>query len=202
MLGLAGAFVLMVPTYMIVSTSASAVAANPTGAGQAPLTAAQAKALSNNVTKNVIVVLKNQVGDLPDSRRAAPERGAAVAGLQAPVLGELTRTRAQNVKSLELVNAITARVSPGEARRLASNPAVAEVVPDEPIPLVGSVPSLDASGSGLTPLPGACSAGSTVQLDPQAVELSMPLARAERERRRRRSVTRVRASRSRTSPMG
>ena len=69
------------------------------------------------------------------------------------------------------MNAITARVSPGEAQRLASNPAVAEVVPDEPIPLVGSVPSLDASGSRLTPLPGACSAGSTVQLDPQAVEL-------------------------------
>ena len=75
MLGLAGAFALMVPTYMIVSTSAaSAVAANPGGAGQAPLTAAQAKALSANVTKNVIVVLKNQLGTLPDSRGGARAR--------------------------------------------------------------------------------------------------------------------------------
>ena len=74
---------------------------------------------------------------------------------------------------MQLVNAVSATVSPGEAARLAANPAVAQVVKNEPIPLVGSLPSLSSSLGPQkgTPLAAACAPDGRVQLDPQAVQL-------------------------------
>ena len=88
---------------------------------------------------------------------------------------QLSQTHAASVKSFSLINAVSATVSPGEAKHLAANPAVSEVVPDLPIPLQGSdspvtIAHSAAKASGLTPLPGACTTGKTVQLDPEAIE--------------------------------
>lgn len=170
-LGLVSALVLAMSSIALLSAGASA-ATTTGGPAQAPLTPAQAQALSTNVTKNVIVVFKDQVPSVPDTASTAGTRRSAVAAVQAPVLQELSETKSQNVHSLDLLDAVAARVSPGEASRLGSNPAVADVVPDEPIPLVASLPSATASASqsGLTPLPGACAPNGQVQLDPQAIE--------------------------------
>ena len=54
--------------------------------GQTPLTAAQAQALSANVTDKVIVVFKNQLPATPDSPRNAADRAAAVDQVQAGVV--------------------------------------------------------------------------------------------------------------------
>ncbi len=161
----------------VLVTGSLTLAAPPLAAAappaQAPLTAAQASALSVGVDQKVIVVFRNQEQALPDTRGDQAARHAAVAGVQAPVLSELAATGARDVKSISLVNAVAATVSAGEARRLAANPAVAQVVPDEPIPLVGGLPKVPAAttpAAGSAPLPGACAPGSQVQLDPEAVE--------------------------------
>lgn len=157
------------------AATAGPVAPAPT-ATQAPLTAAQAAALSTNVTDKVIVVFRNQFSATPDTRADEAARAADVNTVQSPVVNELNETHAQDIKRISLVNAVAATVSPGEAERLAANPAVSEVVPDDPIPLVGGLPTVKSaagtpgSAPDIAPLPGACSAKGTVQLDPQAIE--------------------------------
>ncbi len=149
----------------------SSAGATGTPAGQAPLTAAEAKALSTDVSDKVIVVLKNQLPTMSDSPRDEANRAAAVGHVQAGVVDELARTGARQVKRFQLINAVAATVSPGEARRLSANPSVAEVVPDEPIPLTSSVPNpARTPHSGIAPLAGACPRQGQVQVDPQAVE--------------------------------
>ncbi len=140
--------------------------------GQRPLTPALAKKLSRHVTDKVIIVLRNQLARIPDTPANSARRTAAVMAIQHGVLSELAATHARNVKSISLVNAVAATVSPGEARRLAGNPAVAEVTPDLPIPIVSSLPKVKPAkgASGLKPLPGACpTTKNGVQLNPQAI---------------------------------
>src|ERR1700721_1840653 len=142
---------------------------------QPPLTAAQAAAWSTNVTDKVIVVFKNQFTGVADTPSNTAMRSSVVRSSQSGVLAQLTETHSVNVKSFSLINAVSATVSPGEAKYLAGNPAVSEVVPDLPIPLQGSdspvtVAHTAAKASGVKPLPGACTTGKTVQLDPEAIE--------------------------------
>lgn len=139
---------------------------------QRPLTPALAEQLSRNVTHKVIVVLREQFKGLPDTPANSARRAAIVRTTQHGVLSELAATHARNIKSISLVNAIAATVSPGEAKRLAQNPAVAEVTPDLPIPVLPSMPTIKPRkpAVGVTPLPGACPAKKTgVQLDPEAI---------------------------------
>ncbi len=150
------------------------VAGDPPAVTQPPLTAAQAKALSANVTDKVIVLFKNQLADLTDAPNDAAARSAAVRSAQSGVLSQLAQTHALSVKSFSLINAVSATVSPGEAKYLAANPAVSEVVSDEPIPVAGDSPvgiaRTAAAAAGVKPLPGACTSGKQVQLNPEAIE--------------------------------
>jgi hypothetical protein len=149
------------------------VAAQP-AATQPPLTAAQANAWSTNVTDKVIVVFKNQFAGLTDAPSNAAARSAAVRSAQSGVLSQLTQTHALDVKSFSLINAVAATVSPGEAQYLSGNPAVSQVVPDLAIPVASDAPVSSArsaaSADGVKPLPGACTSGKTVQLNPEAIE--------------------------------
>jgi hypothetical protein len=164
--------VLVVPLIAAVFVlPATAGGATAGATGQAPLTAAQAKSLSTDVTDKVIVVFKNQVPTIPETSTNVGRRAAAVGQVQSGVAHELSLTGAQQVKRFQLIDALSATVSPGEAKRLAANPAVAQVVKDEPIPLVSSLPTVARTQStGIKPLPGACLPDGKVQLDPQAVE--------------------------------
>jgi hypothetical protein len=142
---------------------------------QPPLTAAQVAAFSTNVTDRVIVVFKNQFAGLADTPANAAARTSDVRSAQSGVLSQLSATHSLNVKSFSLINAVSATVSAGEAKYLAGNPAVSEVVPDLPIPVAGStspvkVAHAPAKAAGLKPLPGACTSGKTVQLNPEAIE--------------------------------
>ena len=141
---------------------------------QPPLTAAQAAALSTNVTDKVIVVFKNQLTGVADTPSNTAVRAADVKSTQSGVMTQLSQTHAANVKTFSLINAVSATVSPGEAKYLAGNSAVSEVVPDLPIPLQSSdspvtIAHSAAKATGVKPLPGACTTGKTVQLNPQAI---------------------------------
>ncbi|HEY7946716.1 MAG TPA: S8 family serine peptidase [Acidimicrobiales bacterium] len=167
-----GALALLLAAGPLVTSSAVS-GASPV-AGPAPISAAEAAALSTNVTQRVIVVLKDQVSQIPASRALVKDRSAVVDGLQAPILAELSATKAHNVHSYTTINAVSATVSPGEAARLAANPAVAEVVPDQIIKLASpfdASATSNATGAGSrTPPVGTCPAkGAPPLLEPQAL---------------------------------
>ncbi|HET7012599.1 MAG TPA: S8 family serine peptidase [Streptosporangiaceae bacterium] len=124
-------------------------------------------------TDKVIIVLRQQFAGLPDTPGGAARRSAVVATSQRGVLAELAAAHAHSVKPISLVNAVAATVSPAVASRLAANPAVAEVVPDQRFSYGSAAPRLGAPDKAhpLKPLPGACPARkNAVQLDPEAVE--------------------------------
>ena len=110
-------------------------ASSASAAAPAPLTAAQAALLSQNVGKKVIVVLKDQIPQAPASPGAVHTRRNIVAVDQHAILSELGQTKSRNVHSYTTINAVAATVSPGEEARLAANPSVAKVVPDQIIKL-------------------------------------------------------------------
>jgi hypothetical protein len=133
-------------------------------------------ALSGKVNDKVIVLFKNQLSALPDTATTRTRRDAAIASIQRPVISQLRMSHAQNIRTYQVINGLAATVSPAEAARLAADPAVAKVLPDEQIglasPLPGRTPGSRSTvrSSGQTPLPGACAPKGQVQLDPQAIE--------------------------------
>jgi len=142
---------------------------------QAALTATQARALSVHVNQKVIVVLKNQLSNAPASSKFITTRRHAEAALQSPVLSELRLTKSRAIHSYTVINAISATVSVGERARLASNPAVAKVIPDQIIHLapIAQAPSnapVISHALGTAPVPGTCSTNpSSPALEPQAI---------------------------------
>jgi len=150
--------------------TAQAQPSHPAASGQALLSAAQARALSSNVTDKVIVVFKNQVAGLPDTPANAAARSSAVERLQQGVQSELTAVHARNVTSISLVNAVAATVSPGAATLLAANPAVAEVIPDALVRLASPTTVKLSRATVAKLLPGTCAPKGKVQLNPEAIE--------------------------------
>ena len=133
---------------------------------------AAATAQGQAATQRVIVVLKNQVKNLPPTRALIGQRRSAVAVSQAPITSSLSSSGARNVHSYDVVNAVSATVSPNEEAQLKSNPAVSEVVPDQIIHLAPPTQPAASSSSaaGSAPLPGSCAPPGQVQLNPQAIE--------------------------------
>jgi hypothetical protein len=148
------------------SSFASAATSRP--AGQAPLTAAEAKVLSKDVTQRVIIVMRNDLSGTANAPASVREAAAAVA--QRSVLAELKETGSQRVDGLSLVDDVAATVSPGEAARLRANPNVAEVAPDGLVRLATPIKATPDQSAGFSAPAGACAAGKTVQLDPEAIE--------------------------------
>ena len=107
------------------------VAAMPAGAAPAApagpaaplgqLSPALAATLSQNVTNEVIVVMKTQPAAAQAGTQAAAQRANAVGTDQPPVMTELAQVKATHIQRYTLVNAVAATVSPAEAQRLAAN---------------------------------------------------------------------------------
>ncbi len=137
------------------------------------LTRAEAGALSSHVSARVIVILRDQAPRLPADTAHEAARSAAFAAAQRPLLAELAETRATHIHAYRLIDAVAATVSPAEARRLAHDPAVRQVVPDVTIrmtpPALAATPvSGDLTAPAAVPPDNACP--SWVQLNPQADE--------------------------------
>jgi subtilisin family serine protease len=94
------------------------------------LTAAEVHRLSADATKHSIIIFKNQLSSLPARGRTAHARASATVVAQAAVRAELANVHATNVRSFQIINAISATISSAEVKRLAANPAVRAVVPD------------------------------------------------------------------------
>ncbi|HEX4220954.1 MAG TPA: hypothetical protein VHZ97_01185 [Pseudonocardiaceae bacterium] len=150
-------------------TAADSVAATQQ---QQPLTSQQAAALSQNENSSVLVVLKNQPAAVAPSSTGQTARAKTLAGQQAPLLGELSQVHAKQVHGYQVLNAVSATVSPAEAARLAANPNVAEVVPNavgKGTP-IAPVPKPTSAATPANVLPGACpAAGAAPLIEPEGL---------------------------------
>jgi hypothetical protein len=194
----------------IPAVAGAATAASPGGAGTAagpgrpafrPLTTVQAAKLAQGVDDPVIVILKGQAGPAGQTQagRAPMAAGpAAVTPSQGSLVSELQQVHATKIKRFTLVNSVAATVSPLEARRLALDPAVAQVIPDATFSVPGpalaarptpgdavtsrSVARVPASSASPVParstsphlndIPGACAPEGKSQLAPEGLSLT------------------------------
>lgn len=153
-----------------------AAAASPASAsgGLGQLSRTQISALRHGATHSVIVVFKNQESALPATKARSAARSAAVAQIQRPVLSELDQVKAAHVERYSLLNAVSATVTAAEARRLASDSAVAEVVPNQTAQLKFQTPEAriaksTSSQAATTPTPTCQPGPDGVELDPEAL---------------------------------
>ncbi|HEY5009571.1 MAG TPA: S8 family serine peptidase, partial [Acidimicrobiales bacterium] len=134
-----------------------------------------AAARASGPARKMIIILRDQnLGLAP--RSAA--RNAAVSREQAPILKSLVESGATDISSLTVMNALVARMSAAEARRLAANPAVAHVLSNAVIsgPTATSHPASSELGAKVVHEPtskvtvnGLCGSAHDPQLNPEAL---------------------------------
>ncbi|HEY2145523.1 MAG TPA: S8 family serine peptidase [Steroidobacteraceae bacterium] len=124
--------------------------------------------------RNVIVILRDQLPNLPPARRAMGARASALAASQSSMLASFPQMRGRKVVSFSTINAFAARVSAEEAQQLAAHPMVQAVVPDAVIKPPRrnqfdlNSPRNGKSSAGTTPADG----GLCNTLEPQALQLT------------------------------
>ncbi len=123
----------------------------------------------------MIVIFRDQNSSLAP-RSAA--RNVAVRTEQAPIVKSLLESGATDISTLRLINALVATMSPVEARSLAANPAVAQVLANTVIP--GPVPNARPVSAHLrakvthnptskVPVYATCGTAHNPQLNPEAL---------------------------------
>ncbi|HVT67907.1 MAG TPA: hypothetical protein VHF26_09175, partial [Trebonia sp.] len=130
-------------TAAAVTTAPATAPARAAGAPGGPLTPALASRLARNVDKPVSVILMNQArqpGAAGPAVSASATASAAATSALTSLQSELKQVHAAGIKRFSLVNSIAATVSLLEEQRLAADPAVARVIPDETITVPAPAP--------------------------------------------------------------
>src|ERR1700722_18372612 len=136
------------------------------------LTPAQIQQIAQEAQRNVIVIMRDQVPNLPPARRAMGARASALAASQSSVLSQLPNVGTRKVRSFSTINAFAASVSASEAAMLAAHPMVQAVVPDAVIrPPVRSKASADNSNQAAAGTPASAAALCNT-LEPEALQLT------------------------------
>lgn len=136
--------------------------------------AGSAAAPTSGPARVMIVMLRDQNSSLAALSAA---RSAAVRIEQAPIIKSLRASGATHISSLSLINAVVAKMSPAEARLLAANPAVTQVLRNTVIPgpassskVVLSVPGAKTSHSITAHnTVTSCGTAANPQLNPEAL---------------------------------
>jgi hypothetical protein len=162
--------------WLVMGAAPATVAMALVPAGEAAAAAHSASALPSVSTaaaagNEYIVILRNQNSKL-NARSAA--RRAAVRAEQDPVLSQMHSLGAKVVASTTLVNAVVAKMSLANARTLAGNSAVAEVIPNQVIQGPPSPTAQSAIGQASRQADAAvsrqlCGTAAHPQLNPEAL---------------------------------
>jgi Subtilase family/Peptidase inhibitor I9 len=127
------------------------------------------RGIAPGTSRDVIVILRDQLPSQPPMRGAHAARAAAIAAAQTPVLADLRQSGAAKVRQFTMINALAATVSQAEAEHLASHPLVQAVVPDAIIKMK-SASHTSAMKNALTGR-ASSTAGLCNTLEPQALQL-------------------------------
>jgi Subtilase family len=144
------------------SAAGSSAGAGVTTPSFSKLSRSQIKTRSAGRQERVVVVYKDQLGNLPANRAHRQAREAKAASMQAPLVAQLKQVQATHMTRLSLLNAVAATMPVAEARALANNPGVKEVVPDGTI-IIGdaksSTPTVAPSRVHKSTMPGRAADG-------------------------------------------
>jgi len=145
-----------------------AALAGATLLGALSLAAPPAQAAGSGPAQRVIVLMRDQLTDLPIRTHAA-ERSRAAADDQASVVTQLKRSGATHINGMSLINAVSATLKPDAIARIRGDQDVAAVVPDLPLRL----PSRhDAAASGIAPAAATGTCSKKPFLEPEALQLT------------------------------
>lgn len=130
-------------------------------------------------TRDVIVVLRDQLANTPPQRRAMQSRSAALASAQDVVFSRLPLNAKRKKSQFRTINAFATSVTADESDLLAQDPSVLAVIPDRVIRMRKSPASAQVP-AGATPGPAAAATASTGidvsklcnTLEPQALQLT------------------------------
>jgi hypothetical protein len=126
--------------------------------------------------RNVIIILRDQMPNLPPARRAMGARAASLAASQNSVIAALPQLRLRKIHSFSTINAFSVTVTAAEADQLAAHPMVRAVVPDAVIQLpVRSKRSGEESTPGTSESAARTAAtdgGLCNTLEPEALQLT------------------------------
>src|SRR5450755_4120943 len=121
--------------------------------------------------RDVIVLLRDQLANVPPARRAMSGRATAIAASQSSVVAQLEQSRARQITSFSTINAFATSVSAAEAQQLATHPMVQAVVPDRIIHQQRRDRTASAAGGNAVAAAGA-SSGLCGTLEPEALQLT------------------------------
>jgi hypothetical protein len=157
---------------LLFSATATALLLSGT-ASPGPIPAQIQQALAES-QRNVIVILRDQVENLPPARRAMGARTAALSSSQGSVLAAFPQMRNRKVRSFATINAFALSVSAAEQAQLVAHPMVQAVVPDAVIkPLPRSEKRVGAgTNSSVSAASTASNGGLCNTLEPQALQLT------------------------------
>jgi len=139
-----------------------------------PMTRAQLQQIAQSEQHKVIVILKDQLPNLPPNREAMDARAQSIAASQSSLIARLQQTRARSVHSFSMINAFATSVSAAEEAQLKAHPLVQAVVPDrvirmQPRPQATAAAAVGAASGGAS---SSSSAGLCNTLEPQALQLT------------------------------
>ena len=105
------------------------------------LNASQVQARQHGKREHMIVVFNNQIPNQPADPAHMQARETAASSMQAPLVAQLKQVGATQVRKLSLLNSVSATMPATEAKALANNPGVKEVVPDANVTIGDATPS-------------------------------------------------------------
>ncbi len=134
----------------------------------------------------VIVILKDQLSDTPPDAGHMADRRSRAGSAQRSVMGHLSGAKPSKVRNYTSVNGFAATVTAAQADALATDPAVAAVLPDRTVEVNPKATAPAAPGSATTPqvtpkataqaatpAPGACPTDPTHPLlEPEALQVT------------------------------
>ena len=127
--------------------------------------------LAPGTSRDVIVILRDQLPNQPAFKGAHGARAAAIASAQKPVLSDIQQSGASKVRQFAMINALAATVTQEEAEHLAAHPLVQAVVPDAIIKMKSASPARDMKSVASAGAGGGGAAGLCNTLEPEALQL-------------------------------
>jgi hypothetical protein len=124
--------------------------------------------------RHVLVVLRNQHAEAPAAARTVGRRAQLTAADQAPLIAHARGAGGKGFRQLHVANAFAATLPTTEVARLAANPAVAAVVPDQVITAPSRHTDRPVRGATPGPVSGTTCPASPDHplLEPEALQLT------------------------------